>query len=427
MTAPGSAALALALLALGPGLALAQPTGSTKALTSDLRSEDFARATDVVIVGDGYLASEQDLFLEDARRLARRVRVEQAARPIRESADINLHFAFVSSREKGAPWRAGLKARDTAVRSWVDVDGSLCSDDAAADTLAAELAPDVDLVVVLVRFQPTNQLVTPRERRLLERVKRRANADDLPASPDEVRPNADVPSDGRRIRLPSIDTEAFIHEMGHALYNLSDEYEEFEGAPPEAERWEIAVCPNLSLEPGGARWRDVTPTAFEGGGYYTQGVWRPARTCRMRASRSELFCAVCERVIRGAPKVTRPPVAPTWTRPADGARLDVARGQPLRLDARWSHQDQDRGPTISYHVRLERVRPDGERADAVWEDHVEDHHRSAKLEVGVREPGRYRLGVAAANLAGESDMTWVELEVRLVAPTPGIAGTVHGD
>lgn len=422
------AALALLLLALLPALAPAQePTGSVKELTSDLRSEDWARATDVVILGDGYQANERDLFVADAKRLARRVRVEQAARPMREGSDFNFHFAFVSSREKGVPWRAGRPARDTAFRSHVAADGSLESDDAAADTAAAQLAPDVDLVVVLVRLAPTNDPKTPRERlRSARRGHRLASGDEV-TSPDDVRPNADVPEDGRRIRIPSIDTEAFIHELGHALYNLSDEYAEYEGTVPADERWQVAICPNLTLEPTGARWADIVPTAFEGGGYYSQGVWRPEKTCRMRASRSELFCAVCEDVIRRAPEVSRPPGAPAWVRPADGARLTVDRGEPLALAARWTHADEGRGPTVSFHLQLQRLNPDGTRRWRVWDDHVEDHRRTASIRVALREPGTYRLGISASNLAGESETTWTTFVVRLTEPaTPGLAGSVLG-
>ena len=37
---------------------------------------------------------------------------------------------------------------------------------------------------------------------------------------------------------------------------------------------------------------------FEGGGYSSKGVYRPAYDCRMRTNSSPVFCPVCDRAIR---------------------------------------------------------------------------------------------------------------------------------
>lgn len=418
MRAPGWLAL-LFVAAAAP--ALAQPE-----VASDLRGEDLARAIDVVILGEGYTQGERDAFLADAERLTRRVRVEASAKPMREGAPINFHLAFVPGRDRGAPWQPGRPPRRTPFKAHVTAEGDFVTDDAAADAAAAELAPDVDLVVILVRLTSASERV-PLHQRLRWKRARPADGEelDLPGGPDDIRPSADLPSDGKRIRITTNDTEAFLHELGHALYGLSDEYEEYEGAPPADQRWEVAACPNLTLEPTGARWHDVVPTAFEGGGMWTKGVWRPERHCRMRESRSEPFCAVCQDVIRGAGKV-KPPPTPAWVRPADGEEVVLRAGERLTLTPKWAHQGGDRGQAVSYHLDLRRLSPDGSRRRQVWWDEVEGHRRTAPLEVTVLKDGTYLLGVSAVNLAGSSEVVWTTITVRVedAAPTVGLSGAL---
>lgn len=393
-----------------PASALAQPAD----LTNDLRSEDWARATDVVILSDGYTAGERELFLADAKRLSRRVRVEAAAKPMREAAPFNFHFAFVPGRDKGAPWQPGRPARSTPFSAHVTADGDFVTDDARADSVAAELAPDVDLVVILVRFTPAGEVITPRERSRFKKLPRPTDGEelDIPDGPGDVRPSADWPVDGQRVRITTQDTEAFIHEVGHALYGLSDEYDEYPGAPPEDQRWEVAVSPNLTLDPSGSRWSGLMSTPpVEGGGMWTQGVWRPQTHCRMRESRSQLFCPVCVDVIRNAGSARRPP-APTWVRPTADERIVLEPGADLELDPKWRHTGGPNGQAVSFHLDLRRLSPDGSRKRMVWWEDVEGNLRTAPFAVGIRKAGTYALGVKAVNLAGSSEVVWTTFTVR---------------
>lgn len=410
--------LSLALLAsLASPAAAQERTGAVEEVTSDLRSEDWAAATDVVIVAEGYRVADRALFEEDARRLARRVRVEQAAKPMREGRDFNFHFAFVSSKDRGTPWQPGRDARDTPFTAHVDPAGEWVVDTAEADLVAARLAPDVDCVVVLVKLLPANDgTTTPRERIAARRLRDAApEGTDLPASPDDVRPWADWPTDGSRLVISSIDTEAFIHELGHALYGLGDEYSDFDAEVPAKDRKDVAAAPNLTLEPSNARWRHLLDAApVEGGGYYARGVWRPERSCRMRESRERLFCAVCEATIAGA-TAARPPKPAAWSEVP--RRVDLEDGR-LRLAATWRHQS----PTpahrpVSFGLELRRVE-EGGRVRRVWTDAAEPHRRTATLDVRLRTPGTYRLGVTATNLAGDAETAWTVLEVR-GAGSPG--------
>jgi hypothetical protein len=110
--------------------------------------------------------------------------------------------------------------------------------------------------------------------------------------------------------------EVFIHELGHGLAGLGDEYytsdvayEEF--YPLNVEPWE----PNLTtLVNFGSKWADLldkstiipTPSTdanknlvgvYEGGGYSAKGVYRPQIDCRMKSNEAKGFCPVCQRAI----------------------------------------------------------------------------------------------------------------------------------
>ena len=109
-------------------------------------------------------------------------------------------------------------------------------------------------------------------------------------------------------------SDVIVHEFGHAFGGLADEYEEPDNSMGllynlNVEPWE----PNLTtLVDFDSKWADLvqpgtpipTPNtnqynntvgAFEGGGYLTQGMYRPQRNCMMRNYAP--FCAVCNRTI----------------------------------------------------------------------------------------------------------------------------------
>ena len=108
----------------------------------------------------------------------------------------------------------------------------------------------------------------------------------------------------------------FIHELGHGLAGLGDEYFDssvaYEGYYNlSVEPWE----PNLTTMVNfAAKWKDMIPAnipvptppsaeyhsvvgVFEGGGYVSKGVYRPAYDCRMRTNNAQGFCPVCQRAI----------------------------------------------------------------------------------------------------------------------------------
>ena len=109
----------------------------------------------------------------------------------------------------------------------------------------------------------------------------------------------------------------FVHELGHNLAGLADEYVgtvTYEtGAALKAEPWE----PNVTAmrNPGELKWGDLVepgtplPTplsfagkvgAYEGAAYEARGLYRPEAECIMGARTLIDFCRVCQRAISRA-------------------------------------------------------------------------------------------------------------------------------
>ncbi|MDE6383862.1 MAG: IgA Peptidase M64 [Paramuribaculum sp.] len=86
-----------------------------------------------------------------------------------------------------------------------------------------------------------------------------------------------------------------IHEFGHSFGGLADEYfydDEMDGTYAlDAEPWE----PNITtLVDFASKWEGTPDTGlFEGGGYRSKGIYRPAYNCRMRTNEYPAFCPAC--------------------------------------------------------------------------------------------------------------------------------------
>ena len=112
-----------------------------------------------------------------------------------------------------------------------------------------------------------------------------------------------------------------VHEFGHSFGGLADEYfyenEQEEMYPEDIEPWEPNITTLVDFD---SKWKNqidestAIPTpwdkskrpdqslspdnikvgVYEGAGYKTHGVYRPAITCRMRDNYFPTFCPVCE-------------------------------------------------------------------------------------------------------------------------------------
>ena len=110
-----------------------------------------------------------------------------------------------------------------------------------------------------------------------------------------------------------------VHEFGHSFGALADEY--FYDEPDHTagtykldyEPWEQNITSlvdfeskwadmiknkkEIPTEPTEKRERNYTVGVYEGGGYMTKGMYRPAVVCRMRDNEATQFCPVCQRAI----------------------------------------------------------------------------------------------------------------------------------
>lgn len=102
--------------------------------------------------------------------------------------------------------------------------------------------------------------------------------------------------------------EVVVHEFGHSFAGLADEYA-YEGEddgiyPSDVEPWEKNITTKVEF---GSKWGGMMGTRcddgvgvvglYEGAGYKTHGVWRPAPSCRMRDNTCPTFCPVCKKAI----------------------------------------------------------------------------------------------------------------------------------
>lgn len=95
----------------------------------------------------------------------------------------------------------------------------------------------------------------------------------------------------------------FVHEFGHSFAGLADEYYTSDVAyndmyPLDIEPWEPNITTKVDFA---SKWEDMMDVEgvglFEGGGYVSKGVFRPADDCRMHTNAAPAYCPVCQRAV----------------------------------------------------------------------------------------------------------------------------------
>ncbi|TLX74041.1 peptidase M64 [Labilibacter sediminis] len=108
----------------------------------------------------------------------------------------------------------------------------------------------------------------------------------------------------------------FIHEFGHSFAGLGDEYYTSETSYNDfynlnTEPWQPNLTTMVDFD---SKWKPMldkdipvpTPASeeyfnavgvFEGGGYVSKGIFRPAYNCRMKSNEAPGFCPVCQHSI----------------------------------------------------------------------------------------------------------------------------------
>jgi len=235
-------------------------------------SNSPSSAYDVVFVGDGFLEKDRSVLKSRAQETTRRL---LSVSPFSENrSGVNVYLLYTFSQPGQKFGEADFRYGSTEIsRNRVKVTKP---DLALQDARSA--VPGADLVVLLTRK-------TGR-------------------------------SHGRRdlVVLSENGQDTIVHEVGHALGSLGDEYE---STTMTADRRDLPSgrdidAPNVTLDEyidptnadtiaKTAKWGhflalpDAFPlvSAYQGGYYRSVGVWRPSFRCIMRSSQGSSFCPVC--------------------------------------------------------------------------------------------------------------------------------------
>ncbi|MGA4843698.1 M64 family metallopeptidase [Streptomyces sp. G45] len=293
---------------------------------------------DVVFVGDGYTAAQQADFHADVR--AKWAEVSKVEPYASYKNLFNVWAVEAHSRQSGVSGDPTSDVRrDTALGSSFYCDGIerlLCVDTNKVEAYASKAA-DPDLVIVLANSTKYGG----------------AGYNDI-TSPSGYDGIATASSDNED------SSQVVVHETGHSLGKLADEYwyDEY-GTYTGAEPWESNISKLTAAQLGAQkkkwyRWLGQTSPdggtvgAYEGGGYYPRGLYRPTRDSIMRTLGREFNLPGREAMIAGfhrhASVVTSP--TPTDREVRRGQRITVAAGDGVRLrwyvDGRAAKQGHDR-------------------------------------------------------------------------------------
>lgn len=251
-------------------------------------SNDSWNALDVVFIPEGYTKDEMTKFRNDCLRFADYL---LKARPFSENHDyINIRAVLAPSNELGTDIPGQGVWKQTVVNSNFYTFG-------------------------LERYLTTMDMKNLRNL-----------ASNVPYDQMIILVNSQVYGGGGIYNHYAITTTdhfksdyVFIHEFGHALAGLGDEYYSSEVAYEDfynlkVEPWEPNLTTLVNFE---TKWQDMiepgtpVPTppdekykkvvgVFEGGGYNAKGVYRPFFDCTMKSAGYDNFCPVCKRAIQRA-------------------------------------------------------------------------------------------------------------------------------
>lgn len=215
-----------------------------------------AQRFDMVIVGDGYTAGQQDLLRQHAT--AKWNEIAASAPWDKYKGSINVWLVGVVSNQSGVDNDPSQGvSRDTALDMgfWCyNIERLLCVNESKAKAYAAQ-APQVDAIVAVGNSTKYG--------------------------------GAGYPSLSTVSGGNAQSAQVAIHELGHSVGGLADEYftpgTTYTGAEPRE--------PNVTRDSSGAKWSSYlgrpTPDggtigAFQGGHQYERGIYRPSQDSLMR-------------------------------------------------------------------------------------------------------------------------------------------------
>jgi hypothetical protein len=241
------------------GAALAQAPTVTTVLSNGTTQSRY----DMVILGDGYQASEQTRFNQDVQTFLTALFQRQPYQTF--AAYYNVHTVFRASVDSGAdrPDETPPIYKNTvynATYNYGGTDRCLYIQNTSQALADAALAPaNEGRVLVMVNDSRYGGC----------------------AATFAVSYNGGSMS------------EVQIHEIGHSLGQLADEYDYPNGTYTGGEPGSV----NITTSPTGQKWSIWHGTdgisAFQGAGYYQFGLYRPKSNCLMRSLGVSL-CRVCQ-------------------------------------------------------------------------------------------------------------------------------------
>nr|BFD95789.1 M64 family metallopeptidase [Kitasatospora sp. Xyl93] len=286
-------------------------------VTALVRNGEPATKLDVVVIGDGYTAQEQEKFRTDATQKWQELTSVEPYAAYRGL--FNVWAVSAVSPESGVtgdPDQATV--RHTALGSyfWCDgVERLLCVDEKAVESYAAK-APQADLVLVVANTAKYGG----------------AGYNDV-KSPVGYEGIATVAGGNAK------SGQIAVHEIGHSLGKLADEYV-YEGQgtyhgdePAEAN---ISTLTADRMRRQGTKWSrwlgqaspdGGTVGTYEGGGYYPTGLYRPTENSIMRSLGREFNLPGREAMIAGfyrhATPLTSPTAEGSWLTATDRLTVDL--------------------------------------------------------------------------------------------------------
>ena len=249
---------------------------------------------DIVILGDGYQASEEAKFDQDVQKAINKLFSKSSYKAYKNF--FNAHSVFRASNESGAdhPDRSPPIVKDTAYDASYNTGGTprcLYIKNTSRAQADSRLAPDVEGRVIV----------------LVNDTRYGGCAGTFSVS-----------------YTGSSGAEVQAHEFGHSFGRLADEYDygrtgSYTGPEPS----QANITKDSTGKAKWPLWLGYNGiSAFQGAGYYKTGLWRPKSNCLMRALNVPL-CEVCDEQIVKQAYVT---VNPIENRTPKATKIIVKRG-----------------------------------------------------------------------------------------------------
>ena len=256
---------------IDPADILIRPAVGTPNAKELLISGPVDKCIDVVIVAEGYTASEMDTFWKDARRAMDSILSSEPFKSYKNR--FNFRAVGLQSPQSGVSIPGKGVWKDTPLHSHFD-------------TFYSERY----LTTLSIKDLHNSLAGVPYEHIIIL-----ANTDNYGGG--GIYNSYTLTTAHHSLFRPVV-----VHEFGHSFAGLADEYyydDQYSNYYfPDCEPWE----PNITtMKEFSSKWEDMLGqngvSVIEGGGYMSKGVWRACPDCRMKTNTAPGFCPVCRRAI----------------------------------------------------------------------------------------------------------------------------------